>query len=434
MTSDPAGHSRSDATRATSRIPLSVYGLLLALFFSAFAVVGQITIVGKQVFDLTGNVFDLGLLGLAEFIPIALLAPFTGALADRVDRRKVFAGALALEAAVSIGLFLYARSSPTSVAPIFAMVVVFGVARAFAAPSSRALPIDLAPPESLERVVALKSVAFQAGIITGPVVFGFLFVVDEPLPYLAAAAAFLAAIVTLAFVARPPVRQLATTGGRQALHDALEGLRFIRRQPIVFGAITLDLFAVLFGGVIALLPAIAEERLGVGAVGLGWLRAAVGLGAVVVAISLSIWPLRRHVGKVLLAVVGVFGIMTIVVGLTQSFVVAFVALMVASGADAVSVFIRTSLVPLATPEDMRGRVLAVENVFIGASNELGAVESGITAAVFGLVGAVLFGGFGTLVVVGLWWRFFPVLREVDRFDEVRRAAEAHTPATARSSR
>ena len=433
MSSEGARPTRSEPTRAESGIPLSVYGLLLALFFSAFAVVGQITIVGKQVFDLTGNALDLGLLGLAEFIPIALLAPFTGSLADRVDRRKVFAGALVLEAAVSIGLFLYARSSPTSVAPIFVLVMVFGVARAFAAPSSRALPIDLAPPESLERVVALKSVAFQAGIITGPVVFGFLFVVDEPLPYLAAAAAFLAAIVTLAFVARPPVRQLDTTGGRQAIHDALEGLRFIRRQPIVFGAITLDLFAVLFGGVIALLPAIAEERLGVGAVGLGWLRAAVGLGAVVVAISLSIWPLRRHVGKVLLAVVGVFGIMTIVVGLTQSFVIAFVALMVASGADAVSVFIRTSLVPLATPEDMRGRVLAVENVFIGASNELGAVESGVTAAVFGLVGAVLFGGFGTLVVVGLWWRFFPVLREVDRFDEVRRAAQAHTAATTRSS-
>ncbi len=412
--SDQAG-----AKSSRTGVPRTVYSLLLALFFSAFAVVGQITIVGKQVFDLTGDPLDLGLLGLAEFIPIALLAPFTGSLADRVDRRKVFAGALVLEALVSLALFGYARTTPTSVLPIFGLVLMFGVARSFAAPASRALPIDLAPPEALERVVALKSVAFQAGIITGPVVMGFLFVVDESLPYLAATLAFVAAMATLLLVERPPIRQLQTSGGRQALTDAMDGLRFVRRQPVVFGAISLDLFAVLFGGVIALLPAIAEERLGVGAVGLGWLRAAVGLGAVTVAIGLSIKPLRRHVGRVLLMVVAIFGMMTIVVGFTTNYAVAFIALMVAAGADAVSVFVRTSVVPLATPEEMRGRVLAVENVFIGASNELGAVESGVTAAVFGLAGAIVFGGVGTLVVVAIWWRMFPALRDVDRLSEVR---------------
>ncbi len=406
---------------ARGRVPASVWALLAALFFSSFAVVGQITIVGKQVFDLTGDALDLGWLGLAEFIPIGVLAPFTGSLADRVDRRKVYAVALLLEAGVSSALYLYSESEPTSVLPIFGLVFVFGIARAIAAPASRALPIDLAPPEVLERVVALKSVVFYAGAITGPVAFGFAFVVDESLPYLLATGAFLFGMATLALVSGSPVRRLSTTGGRQALRDAKEGLLFVRRHPVVLGAISLDLFAVLFGGLIILLPAIAEERLGVGAVGLGWLRAAIGLGAVVVALGLSVRPLRRRVGRALFLVISIFGVMTIVVGLTQTYAVAFVALMIAAGADAVSVYIRTSLVPLATPEEMRGRVLAVENVFIGASNELGAVESGVTAAVFGLVGALLFGGVGTLVVVAVWWRLFPALRDVDTFAEVRPA-------------
>ncbi|MFV2040049.1 MAG: MFS transporter, partial [Acidimicrobiales bacterium] len=190
----------------------------------------------------------------------------------------------------------------------------------------------------------------------------------------------------------------------------------------VFGAISLDLFAVLFGGVVPLFPPIADARLGVGAVGLGGLRAALGLGGGLVAVSLSVRPLRYNIGRVLLLMVGIFGVMTIVVGLTHSYTVAFVALMAAAGADAVSVFVRTSVVPLATPEDMRGRVLAVENVFIGASNELGAVESGLTAALFGLAGAIVFGGVGTLVVVGLWWRFFPALRNLNSFAEVRQLA------------
>ncbi len=406
---------------ARGRVPASVWALLAALFFSSFAVVGQITIVGKQVFDLTGDALDLGWLGLAEFIPIGVLAPFTGSLADRVDRRKVYAVALLLEAGVSSALYLYSESEPTSVLPIFGLVFVFGIARAIAAPASRALPIDLAPPEVLERVVALKSVVFYAGAITGPVAFGFAFVVDESLPYLLATGAFLIGMATLALVSGSPVRRLSTTGGRQALRDAKEGLLFVRRHPVVLGAISLDLFAVLFGGLIILLPAIAEERLGVGAVGLGWLRAAIGLGAVVVALGLSVRPLRRRVGRALFLVISIFGVMTIVVGLTQTYAVAFVAHMIAAGADAVSVYIRTSLVPLATPEEMRGRVLAVENVFIGASNELGAVESGVTAAVFGLVGALLFGGVGTLVVVAVWWRLFPALRDVDTFAEVRPA-------------
>ena len=402
----------------TVRIPLRVKVLLVTFFLGAFAVIGQITIIGKQVYDLTGRELDLGLLGLAEFLPVAVLAPFTGSIADRLDRRKVLAAALVGEAVASLLLFLYSRTDPTSITPIFAIVLFFGVARAFASPAGRALPIDLSPPEVVARVVALKTVGFQAGMIAGPVVFGFAFVADESLPYLLAATALVMAFAIVLFVPSSDVRRLTTSGARQTAHDAFEGLRFIRRSPILFGAMGLDLFAVLFGGAVALLPAIAEDRLGVGAVGLGWLRAAVGIGAGIVAIGLSIHPLRRHLGRRLLWMVAVFGLGTICLGLTSNFVVAFGAIVVLAGADAVSMFVRLTLVPLATPEDMRGRVLAVENVFIGASNELGAAESGLTAAFMGLVGAVVFGGVATLAVVALWWRYFPALRDLDTFDDV----------------
>jgi len=323
-----------------------------------------------------------------------------------------------VEALASLLFFGYARSEPTSVMPIFLIAGLVGVARAFAAPAGRALMIDLSPLAVVARVVALKSVAYQAGIIVGPVALGFLFVVDEPLPYLAAAAALSIAFGIVVLTPSSGIRRLDALSPGRAVHEALEGLRFIRRSPILFGAMGLDLFAVLFGGAIALLPAIAEDRLGVGAVGLGWLRAAVGIGAGAVTIVLAIRPVQRNLGHILLAVVTVFGAGTVVLGFSRNYALAFVVLMLLSAADAVSMFIRLTLVPLATPEEMRGRVLAVENVFVGASNELGAAESGLTAAVMGLVGAVVFGGVCTVVVVALWWRWFPDLRDLDTFDEV----------------
>ncbi|MBA4809396.1 MAG: MFS transporter [Acidimicrobiales bacterium] len=404
---------------ANGQVPTKVKILLIASFFSALATVGQITIVGKQVYDMTGSELNLGLLGLAEFLPLALLSPFTGPVADRFDRRKVFSLALLAEALASFFLFLYISSEPTSVTPIFGLIALFGVARAFATPASRALPIDWSPDNVVERVVALKSVAFQAGIIVGPALFGFIFVLGRSFPYLAAVISYGIANLLLLTVGPSAIKKLGTSGSKQAFRDALEGLKFIKKSPVLYGAISLDLMAVLFGGAVALLPAIAEDRLGVGAVGLGWLRAGVGIGASIVAITLSVRPLRRHIGKSLLKAVSVFGCGTIVLGLSSSFILAFVALIILSGADAISVYIRASLVPLATPEEMRGRVLAVEGVFIGASNELGAVESGLTAAAFGLVGAILFGGFGTLAVVAIWWRFFPALRNVQSFSEVK---------------
>jgi MFS family permease len=420
----PDGPVPYDSDRPTLRqlkeIPAGVYALLLGGMFTTMAVVGQTTILGKAVFDITGSTLSLGFLGLAEFLPTAILAPLTGPIADRFDRRKVLAIGLVGEAAASFILFLYIQTDPTSVTPIFAIVIFFGAARALVAPAGRALPIDLAPPALVQRVVALNSVGFQIGIIIGPIIAGFLFVVDKPLPYLFATAAILVAASLLLAVPDAGVEKLVNApGARSALRQARDGLLFVRRTPILFGAISLDLFAVLFGGAVALLPAIADERLGVGAVGLGWLRAAAGIGAGLTAIALAARPLSRHVGRRLLVAVAIFGLATIVLGLTRSYALAFVALMVLSASDAVSVFIRLTLVPIATAESMRGRVLAVENVFIGASNELGAFESGVAAHFIGLVGAVVFGGAATLAVVAVWWARFPALRDVDRFDEVR---------------
>ena len=409
-------------THSVTEIPLRVKALLGVNFLTHFAVMGQITIIGKQVYDLTGRPLDLGLLGVAEFLPVAVLAPLAGPLADRHDRRKILGIALVGEAIASLLLFLYARSDPTSVTPIFAIVLFFGVCRAFAMPASRALPIDLSPPGVVPRVVALKSVCFQAGHIAGPITFGFAFVVEGSLPYLLSALALVAAVAIVGLIPSSGVKRLTSTGGRQVILESLEGLRFIRHRPVMLGAMGLDLFAVLFGGALALLPAIAEDRLGVGAIGLGWLRAGVGIGAGATAICMSIRPVQRHLGRTLYAVVAMFGLGTTALGLTRSFALAFTIIVFVSAADAVSMFIRATLVPLATPEDMRGRVLAVESVFIGASNELGAAESGLTAAFMGLVGAVVFGGVATLAVVAVWWRWFPELRDMDTFDDVMPAA------------
>ena len=409
-------------SHSVTEIPLRVKALLGVNFLTHFAVMGQITIIGKQVYDLTGRPLDLGLLGVAEFLPVAVLAPLAGPLADRHDRRKILGIALVGEAIASLLLFLYARSDPTSVTPIFAIVLFFGVCRAFAMPASRALPIDLSPPGVVPRVVALKSVCFQAGHIAGPITFGFAFVVEGSLPYLLSALALVAAVAIVGLIPSSGVKRLTSTGGRQVILESLEGLRFIRHRPVMLGAMGLDLFAVLFGGALALLPAIAEDRLGVGAIGLGWLRAGVGIGAGATAICMSIRPVQRHLGRTLYAVVAMFGLGTTALGLTRSFALAFTIIVFVSAADAVSMFIRATLVPLATPEDMRGRVLAVESVFIGASNELGAAESGLTAAFMGLVGAVVFGGVATLAVVAVWWRWFPELRDMDTFDDVMPAA------------
>ncbi len=417
----------------------SIVALLISVMCTSMAVNAGSIALGKQVFDLTHRSLDLGWLGLAEFAPAALLVLVTGAVSDRYDRRFVVAIAAGGEALVAAALALYATSKPTSATPIFGLVIVFGTFRAFVAPAERSLPADILGDDRLPWLIARFSAAWQVALICGPVLGGFLYAVHPAWAYVAMSALLvcgsLAALVvrTPARGTRPSDRAAYDDGAaveamvesaerpspspsaRGTVREAMEGLRFIRGERLVFAAISLDLFAVLFGGAVALLPAIAETRLHVGAVGLGWLRAAAGLGAAVTTGLLAWKPLRRRVGRVLLAVVAIFGLGTLVLGITRSYALAFVAMAVLSGADAVSVFIRATLVPLVTPTAVRGRVLAVENVFIGASNELGAFESGVVGQWLGPATAVVLGGLATLAVAATWWYAFPVLREVDDF-------------------
>jgi MFS family permease len=393
----------------------SVVALLASVFCSTTAAALLTTVLGKLVFDITGSELALGLLGLAEFAPAALLVFVTGTVADRVDRRRVAAIALGGEAVTMVGIAAYAGTDPTATLPIFLMVIAFGCARAFATPATRALPADTVPPARLPWLTARQSATWQAAFVVGPVIGGFLYVVAVWLPFLAAATFVLIAAITVLFVQSPLPAAPRPDRPRPTMREAVEGLRFVRSQPILLGAISLDLFAVLFGGAVALLPAIAEDRLGVGAVGLGWLRSAIGIGAGTVTVILAVRPVSRRVGRTLLTAVALFGLGTIVLGLTTSFVVAFVALAALSGADAISIFIRATLVPLVTPPDKRGRVLAVEAVFIGASNELGAFESGVVGQLLGPATAIVLGGAATLAVAGVWWSLFKPLREVDGF-------------------
>jgi hypothetical protein len=323
----------------------------------------------------------------------------------------------------AVGLALLAGQKSTTVPMIFAVVLVYGIARAFANPSMRAMPANVVDRTNLPRLQALWSLSWQLSLIVGPALGGLLYAVDPRLVFIFTAAALTGSILTLSLVhTRQELSKKAEpTAGKGRFSEAVEGLRVVRNTPIVAGAITLDLFAVLFGGAVALLPVIAEKQLHVGAVGFGWLRAAGGIGAALVAGVLAVRPVRRHIGVVLFCVVAVFGAATIVLGATKSYAIAFIAMVVLSGADAVSVFIRSTLTPLVVPDALRGRVLAVEAVFIGASNELGAFESGVVGQWLGAPLAIVLGGIGTLVVVGIGSVVFPSLRTIDRFDELRPA-------------
>ena len=391
----------------------------------------QVTTLAKQVYDITRRELDLGWLGLAEFLPIALLVFVTGTVADRYNRKRISQLAMTGELASAMLLAWYASTEPTGVFPIFMIAILYGSSRAFLAPSMRPIAAAIAPEGRLPQMIALYSTVWTSAGIIGPAASGFLYSASPVLAYLVGSALVVCAIASFSSVRVPPTQRAADAAGddadasagsaaeRPTLRTAIEGLHYIRRTPILFAAIALDLFAVLFGGAVALLPVIAEERLGVGNIAYGWLRAAAGIGAGGVALLLAVRPLRRHVGKWLLVAVGVFGAGTIVLGLTRTYWIAFVAILVIHGADMVSVFVRGSIVPLVTPDDKRGRVSAVENVFIGATNELGAFESGVAAAAVGVPATVVGGGVFTLGIVSVWWVKFKQLRNVDRFEDLK---------------
>lgn len=378
----------------------------------------QAATLGKHIFDITGRAIDIGWLGLAEFGPIALLVLVSGSVADRFNRKHVAALALAGEMLCAIALVVYSLSEPTAVWPFFVIAVAFGISRAFLSPATRAMYPMVAPDGGLPPIIAMSSGVWTSAMIVGPAASGFLYSAAPWVAYATTTALILIGIIGIMrvqFEREPTPRD---PDEKATLRSAMEGLYFIRRTPILLAAISLDLFAVLFGGAIALLPAIAEEQLHVGDVAYGWLRASAGIGAAVMALFLSFKPLRRNVGKALLIAVGVFGAGTIVLGATHTYWIAFAAVLILSAADMVSVFIRGSIVPLVTPDSKRGRVSAVENVFIGATNELGAFESGAAAQVFGTPATVIGGGVATLGVVAVWWFGFKPLRDIDRFSDL----------------
>jgi len=386
---------------------------------TAFAAVGQnilVTVVFKQVFDITGDALDIGFIGLAQFVPALLLVLVSGWVADRFDRRRVAGLFLGGRALCAAALVAFSLSGSSAVWQLFAIAAVLGTADAMLAPASRSVAPFAVSKRLFPALVPLWTATFTASSIIGPVIGGFVYSVGAEWAYGIAAACQFAAIIPMLLLRydRTPTR----VTDRPTWASAVQGLRFVRRTPVVFATISLDLFAVLFGGAIALIPAVADERLGVGNIGYGWLRAAPGIGAAAMAIWLARHPLRRRVGPTLLTVVAVFGVGHVVFGLTRNYAVAFIALVVVSAADMISMNIRGAIVPLVTPDDQLGRVNAVEGVFIGASNELGAFESGVAARAFGVPWAIAGGGLITVFIAASFAVVFPSLRKIDTFEEL----------------
>lgn len=389
-----------------------------------FAILGlqmQAVAVGWQVYDLTRRPLDLGLVGLVQFIPAMLLWPFTGAVVDRVDRRFVVAGTL-VGYTVSAGLLAtWATIGVTTPGPIYATLVLLAISRSFAAPAQQALLPQLVPREDFPNAVTWSSTLFQVGAVAGPALGGAVYAITGGARgvYLTAIVLIVTAGLVLTTV-RP--REVALSRERPGWWELFDGVRYIAARPIILGAISLDLFAVLLGGAVALLPIYARDILHIGPTGLGLLRASPALGAASMAIFLSFRPIRGAAGVKLLAAVAVFGIATLVFGASSSVWLSAAALVVVGASDEMSVVIRQTIVQIATPDAMRGRVSAVNFLFIGISNEIGELESGVTAHWFGARRAVMLGGCGTLLVVAVAARFAPALRRVDRLEDAAKAA------------
>ncbi len=384
-----------------------------ARFLGTFAAQIISVAVGWQVYDITRDPLDLGLIGLVQFLPSLLLVLVTGAVADRHDRRIIFAICLAAEAACAAALLFIAVAHPASAWPIFAVLICFGIARAFIGPAVQSMLPNLVPRHALATAIAWNTSSWQAATIGGPVAGGLLYGISAEVAYGVAAlllAAALAGVLTLPKLARPATREPTSFA------TVVAGFHYIWHQKIVLGAISLDLFAVLLGGATALLPAYARDILLVGPWGLGMLRAAPGIGALLVAAYLANRPIADHAGVIMFVAVGLFGLATAVFGASTIAWLSILMLLIMGGADMISVYVRETLIQLATPDAVRGRVNAVNMVFIGASNELGEFRAGVMAALIGVVPAVVFGGVGTVAVAALWAWGFPGLRAARRLD------------------
>ncbi len=422
-TNSDTNNHREHPDGPTARSLFSVQDIrrvLGSMLVSAASTSAYVVVIGLLVWDISKSELNLGLIGLIEFIPAVLLVFVSGIVADRYDRRKTVAIALGAQIVISTAISFLVRSKPDSVLPIFLMVALSGVAFAFISPAMRALIPSTAPTENaLPRLVGLSSICWQGGAIVGPVVGAFTYRANPSLAFRCIAVGYAIALFGVLRVSRAAGTDHLGESNNNApsFRAAAQGLSVLRKQPILMGAISLDLFAVLFGGAVALLPALVDERnWDKSAVGI--LRAAGGVGGALVTLFLAAKPVRRNIGRVLLTVVAGFGFATIGFGVTKQLWIAIACMALLNAADSVSVFIRSTLVPLVTPADQRGRVSAVEGVFIGASNELGAFESGVAARFLGTTPAIVSGGVLTIAVVCFWWFVFPALRDVDRFSDL----------------
>jgi MFS family permease len=384
----------------------------MARFFNGFATQIVSVAVGWQIYDETRNAFLLGLVGLVQFAPAIVFVLVTGTVADRYNRRMVMAVCTVLEALCIATLaaywILHAQNPGEhgNIWPVFIILTLFGVARAFLTPATQSLAVNLVPRESFANAVAWNSSAMQASFTIGPAIGGLLYGISAQVPYAVAFALFGAAAVLTLLIPKPDQK---TTSEPRSLETMLAGFRYIRANPVVLGAISLDMFAVLMGGATALLPVFARDVLDVGPWGLGFLRSAAGVGALVMVVWLVRNPIRDHAGKVMFASVAIYGLSIVVFGLSTTLWLSLPALFVMGAADMISVNVRSTLIQLSTPDDLRGRVTAVNSVFIGASNEVGEFRAGSMAALMGAVPAVVLGGVGAIGITALWTRLFPAL-------------------------
>ena len=381
----------------------------------------MVIVIGWQVYDIARETMGLkeaalrlGIIGVVQFVPLFLLTLVTGWTADRVDRRWIARASVALELGCAAALALFAWRGATTLYALYAVAALLGVARAFAGPALQALAPNLVPRAILPRAIALSSIAWQTGAIIGPAIGGYLYAYAPYAPYAGSTLLFAVALVSL--VAIGPVERPEIVTGPSPWAQMVEGLRYVRRNRLVLGAISLDLFAVLLGGATAMLPVFARDILHAGPEGLGHLRAAPAIGATLTAAFFSIRPLKHNVGAKMLVAVAVFGAATIIFGLSRSMALSLACLGVLGAADMFSVYVRQSLIQLYTPDAMRGRVGAVSLLFISASNELGEAESGFLGALIGPVASVIAGGFGAIAVVFFWTWWFPELRLARRFE------------------
>ena len=368
--------------------------------------------VAWHMYDLTSSAWDLGLVGLFQFVPALLMTLPAGHLVDRWHRGRILSACMFLQACIALTLLASTVGHFASRELILGISIMLGIARAFQMPAQQAMLPLLVPPAMLSRAIALNSAGLEVAVIGGPALGGLLYAGGATHVYLVCMALMLiASVLTLAVRYQHKASQLAASWS-----SLFAGVRFVWQRKLILGASSLDLFAVLLGGAIALLPIYARDILHTGPVGLGFLRAAPSVGALGMSLYVTRYPLQRHVGKRLLGAVAIFGLATLVFGVSRSFWLSLLALAVTGAADCISVVTRSTLVQLETPDEMRGRVSAVNSIFIGASNQLGEFESGSTAALLGPVGSVVLGGVGTMLVAALWFKLFPALARRDRME------------------